>query len=94
MRKAFVESVILPGPKSSFRKFLEVFVDTPIEVCEQRDVKGLYARARAGQIPNFTGISAPYEAPLSPELRLETTLHSVEALTDRVVSAALEIKPR
>ena len=50
--------------------FVEVFVDTPIEVCEERDVKGMYARARAGEITDFTGISAPYEAPHSPELLL------------------------
>lgn len=52
--------------------FVEVFVDTPLEVCEARDVKGLYAKARAGEIPEFTGISAPYEAPPSPELRVDT----------------------
>jgi bifunctional enzyme CysN/CysC len=50
--------------------FLEVFVDTPIEVCEQRDVKGLYAKARAGEITGFTGIDSPYEPPASPELVL------------------------
>ncbi|WTW98036.1 adenylyl-sulfate kinase [Streptomycetaceae bacterium NBC_01309] len=50
--------------------FLEVFVDTPIAVCESRDPKGLYAKARAGEIQDFTGINAPYEAPLKPELRL------------------------
>lgn len=50
--------------------FLEVFVDTPIEVCEQRDPKGLYAKARAGEITGFTGIDDPYEAPTEPELRL------------------------
>ena len=43
--------------------FIEVFIDTPIEVCEERDIKGLYVKARKGEIPNFTGISAPYEAP-------------------------------
>jgi len=53
--------------------FVEVFVDTPLEVCEARDVKGLYAKARAGEIPEFTGISAPYEPPPSPELRIDTT---------------------
>jgi len=53
--------------------FVEVFVDTPLEVCESRDVKGLYAKARAGEIPNFTGISAPYEAPVNPELRVDTS---------------------
>ena len=52
--------------------FIEVFVDTPIEVCEQRDVKGLYARARRGQITGFTGVDAPYEAPIKPEIALDT----------------------
>lgn len=52
--------------------FVEVFVDTPLEVCESRDVKGLYAKARAGEIPEFTGISAPYEPPVDPELRIDT----------------------
>src|SRR5690348_8194306 len=52
--------------------FVEVLVDCPLEVCEQRDVKGLYEKARAGKIPEFTGISAPYEAPLEPELTLRT----------------------
>lgn len=52
--------------------FIEVLVDAPIEVCEKRDPKGLYAKARAGQIPEFTGVSAPYEAPLNPELVLQT----------------------
>ena len=51
--------------------FIEVFVDTPLEVCEQRDPKGLYKKARAGQIPNFTGINSPYEAPLQPELVID-----------------------
>ena len=53
-------------------EFLEVFIDTPVEVCEQRDPKGLYAKARAGEIPNFTGISDPYEAPENPELVILT----------------------
>ena len=53
--------------------FTEVFVDTPIEVCEARDVKGLYAKARAGEIPEFSGISAPYEPPVAPEIRVDTT---------------------
>jgi adenylylsulfate kinase len=52
--------------------FIEVFVDCPLEVCEQRDPKGLYKKARAGQIPEFTGISAPYEAPERPEITLST----------------------
>src|SRR5712691_9252945 len=58
--------------------FVEVFVDCPLEVCEQRDVKGLYQKARAGQIKEFTGISAPYEAPGKPELTIRTDAQSVE----------------
>jgi adenylylsulfate kinase len=58
--------------------FLEVFVDTPIEVCEQRDPKGLYKKARAGEIKGFTGIDDPYEAPLKPELVLKPQTMSVE----------------
>jgi adenylylsulfate kinase len=59
--------------------FVEVHVDCPIEVCEQRDVKGLYQKARAGQIKEFTGVSAPYEAPAKAELTIDTSKHSVEA---------------
>ncbi len=54
--------------------FIEVFVDTPLEVCEQRDVKGLYEKARAGKIKEFTGIDSPYEKPLNPEIHLSNTL--------------------
>ena len=59
--------------------FLEVFVDTPIEVCEQRDVKGWYAKARTGQVSAFTGVDDPYEPPLHPELTLHTVGTTVEA---------------
>lgn len=58
--------------------FIEIFCDSPIEVCESRDIKGLYKKARAGQIGNFTGISSPYEEPESPELRLYTGAASLE----------------
>jgi len=58
--------------------FIEVFVDASVETCEGRDVKGLYRRARAGEIPEFTGISAPYEAPLYPELVLDTNRQTVD----------------
>jgi bifunctional enzyme CysN/CysC len=68
-------------------EFLEVFVDTPLAVCESRDVKGLYAKARAGKIPNFTGINAPYERPEAPDLRLDTTQATPEALAQRVIDA-------
>ena len=66
--------------------FIEVFVDTPIEVCEQRDVKGMYARARRGEITAFTGIDDPYEPPLTPEIRLDTVLASVEENANRIVT--------
>jgi len=58
--------------------FIEVFVDCPLEVCEQRDVKGLYAKARAGILKNFTGIDSPFEAPLSPDLTIKTHLLSLQ----------------
>jgi bifunctional enzyme CysN/CysC len=68
-------------------EFVEVFVDTPLEVAEQRDVKGLYAKARAGEIKNFTGIDSPYEQPLSPEVLLDTTRYSPEQGTEMLISA-------
>jgi bifunctional enzyme CysN/CysC len=67
-------------------EFLEVFVDTPLEECVRRDPKGLYAKARAGVIPNFTGISSPYEIPQAPELVLETAETTPEQLADRVIA--------
>jgi adenylylsulfate kinase len=69
--------------------FVEVFVNAPLAVCEQRDVKGLYKRARAGEIKNFTGISDPYEAPLSPEVECRTDLET-QAESVAKVFAALE----
>ena len=66
--------------------FVEIFVATPLEECERRDVKGLYARARRGEIQNFTGIDDPYEAPERPELTLDTRALSV----DQAVAAVLE----
>jgi bifunctional enzyme CysN/CysC len=65
--------------------FIEVFVDTPIEVCEERDPKGLYKKARAGEIPQFTGVTAPYEAPESPELTLAAAETPVEVLVDAII---------
>jgi adenylylsulfate kinase len=66
--------------------FVEVFVDAPIEVCEARDPKGLYKKARAGEIKGFTGIDDPYEAPTKPELRLDASSKSAEALADEVMA--------
>jgi adenylylsulfate kinase len=65
--------------------FVEVYVDAPLEVCEGRDVKGLYEKARAGQIPEFTGISAPYEPPERPELVLDTARQSVEESVEEIL---------
>jgi adenylyl-sulfate kinase len=65
--------------------FIEVFVDCPLDVCEERDPKGLYAKARAGEIAEFTGISAPYEAPENPEICLRTAELTVEESADRIV---------
>ncbi|HKO57506.1 MAG TPA: bifunctional sulfate adenylyltransferase/adenylylsulfate kinase [Thermoanaerobaculia bacterium] len=67
--------------------FLEVFVDTPLDVCESRDPKGMYAQARSGAIKGFTGIDDPYEAPLAPELTLDTVAASAEANARRIVEA-------
>jgi adenylyl-sulfate kinase len=71
-----VRQMVPPG------RFIEVFINAPLEVCEKRDVKGLYARARANQLKEFTGISAPYESPTNPEVELHTdTTTSQEAVT-------------
>jgi bifunctional enzyme CysN/CysC len=66
--------------------FLEVFVDTPIEECEKRDVKGLYAKARLGQLKNFTGIDSPYEVPEAPEVQLLTAENSPHACVEQVLA--------
>lgn len=67
--------------------FLEVFVDTPIEICEQRDPKGLYRKARAGEITGFTGIDDPYEAPLAPDVRIDGATTPVEQAARLVIEA-------
>jgi adenylylsulfate kinase len=66
--------------------FLEIYCRCPIEVCEARDVKGIYARARRGEIPDFTGISSPFEAPLNPELELNTGVNTLEDEVEKVVA--------
>lgn len=67
--------------------FIEVYISCPLEVCETRDVKGLYKKARAGEIPNFTGISAPYEEPSKPEITIETQDRSVEECVDELIAS-------
>lgn len=67
-------------------EFIEIFIDTALEICEQRDPKGLYRKARAGEIKNFTGLDSPYEAPENPDLRLDTTLLTVEQAADEILA--------
>ena len=69
-----------------YDEFIEVFIDTPLEVCEQRDPKGLYKKARDGAIKNFTGISSPYEAPEDPQIHIKTDEHSIEECVDIVIN--------
>ena len=71
--------------------FLEVFVDAPLEVCEARDPKGLYKKARAGELKGFTGIDDPYEAPVKPELVLDAARKSAETLADEVIAYLAKI---
>ncbi len=72
-------------------RFVEVYVATPLEVCEQRDVKGLYKKARSGEIKQFTGISDPYEPPLHPEITLSTVGETPEEDTDQILRRLVEI---
>lgn len=76
---------------SAVGKFVEIHVCTPLEVCEERDVKGLYAKARSGEIPQFTGISDPYEEPKNPELRIDTSQCSIEEGVERVIETLREL---
>jgi adenylylsulfate kinase len=75
-----VRNTLNPG------EFIEVFVDAPLEVCEQRDPKGLYKKARAGEIKGFTGIDDPYEEPLAPELVLQSATKTPDILADEIIS--------
>ena len=69
--------------------FVEIHVDTPLAEAERRDVKGLYRKARAGELANFTGIDSPYEPPLSPEFHIDTTAVDPEAAAEMIVAAPL-----
>ncbi|KAB2888851.1 MAG: adenylyl-sulfate kinase [Desulfobulbaceae bacterium] len=82
--RAMVKEII--GPEN----IIEVFCNCPLEICEQRDVKGLYKKARAGEIPNYTGISAPYERPLSPDIDIDTGTLPLRECVNRVVSVLRE----
>ena len=68
------------------RSFIEIYVDTPLAVCEQRDIKGLYQKARNLEIPNFTGISSPYEVPEHADIVLSTETEAVETCVDRIMT--------
>jgi len=74
-----VREMMAPG------EFIEVFIDTPLAEAESRDVKGLYKKARAGQLANFTGIDSPYEPPQDPEIRIDTTKLTPEQAADLIV---------
>lgn len=67
-------------------EFIEVFVDTPLEVCESRDPKGLYKKARAGEIPNFTGISSAFDIPENPEIHIKTAEQTIEQCVEQIVN--------
>jgi len=67
-------------------EFIEVFLDTPLDVCEQRDPKGLYKKARAGEIKHFTGIDSDYQVPVSPEIRIDTSANSLEQSVQQLVA--------
>jgi bifunctional enzyme CysN/CysC len=79
-----VRQLVEPG------EFIEVFVDAPLEICVGRDPKGLYAKAYAGQLKNFTGVDAPYEVPSKPDVHLQTAVHSPDQLARRVLNALAE----
>lgn len=104
--KLFVDSGVITiaafiSPTNEIRKmassiigsddFIEVFVDTPLEVCEQRDVKGLYKKARAGEIKEFTGISSPFEPPTQPNLRIDTSIQEIEQSISQLLDYVLPI---
>lgn len=72
--------------------FIEVYVNTPLDVCEQRDVKGLYKKARSGEIKNFTGVNDPYEPPIDPEVECKTDHENLDESVSKVLKAILEVR--
>jgi len=106
--KLFVETGIITlaafvSPTNEYRQlardiigaedFLEIYVSTPLEVCERRDVKGLYARARRGEVKDFTGISAPFEAPEHPALCIDTSRQPLETSVQQVLELIISRQP-
>jgi bifunctional enzyme CysN/CysC len=86
--REMVRKLFAPG------EFVEVFVDASLSICEQRDPKGLYAKARRGELKNFTGIDSPYEAPLAPDVHLKTAIKTADALADQLANYLVEMKQR
>ena len=82
--REMVRQMVEPG------EFIEVYIDTPLHVAEERDVKGLYAKARSGELKDFTGIDSPYEPPEAPEIRIDTTAMSIEEAAEHIVHSILE----
>jgi adenylylsulfate kinase len=78
--------------RAMIKDFVEVFADAPLDVCEERDVKGLYAKARAGEIRGFTGVDDPYEPPLNPEVVCNTDRETVEESAHKVIDKLVELK--
>ena len=81
--RQMVRDMMAPG------EFVEVFVDTPLSVAEERDVKGLYAKARSGDLKNFTGIDSSYEVPETPEIHIDTTTMSIDDAAEQIVKQLL-----
>ena len=81
--RTMVREMMQPG------EFVEVFIDTPLKIAEQRDVKGLYAKARAGELKNFTGIDSPYETPENPEIIIDTTQMDIETAADKIIQVLM-----
>ena len=71
--------------------FVEIYINTSVEECERRDVKGLYKKARLGEIKNMTGISAPYEAPINPDIEIKTELETIAQAVEKILK---QIKPK
>ena len=82
--RQMVRDMMAPG------EFIEIFIDTPLSIAEERDVKGLYAKARSGQLKNFTGIDSPYEAPETPEIHIGTTTMSIDDAAERIIKQLFE----
>lgn len=100
MQQGFVAIAAVISPEHQHRRaareivgegFVEVFVNAPLQVCEARDVKGLYARARRGEIPDFTGISGPFDTPVEPDVAIETDRLSVDESVERLLARLVEM---